>query len=68
MICTVVPFTRKVFIGYPFRSFVPPTGMPKGFKPGDRVRFRFHLDKDGMAVLSSVEPAKGDMGGQGGKP
>lgn len=46
----------------------PPTGMPKGFKPGDRVRFRFHLDKDGMAVLSSVEPAKGDMGGQGGKP
>ncbi|CAJ0808673.1 Cation efflux system protein CusB [Ralstonia psammae] len=43
----------------------PPTGVPKGFKPGDRVRFRFHLDKDGMAVLSSVEPAGG---GTGGKP
>ncbi|GCB06501.1 efflux RND transporter periplasmic adaptor subunit [Ralstonia sp. SET104] len=37
----------------------PPTGLPKGLKPGDRVRFRFHLNADGMAVLSSVEPATG---------
>jgi Cu(I)/Ag(I) efflux system membrane fusion protein len=35
----------------------PPAGLPKGLKPGDRIRFRFHLDKDGMAILSSVEPA-----------
>lgn len=41
----------------------PPTGLPKDLKPGDRVHFRFHLDKDGMAVLSSVEPA-GDAGGK----
>lgn len=43
----------------------PPAGLPKGFKPGDRVQFRFHLDKDGVAVLSSVEPA---AGAQGAKP
>ncbi|MDK3024654.1 efflux RND transporter periplasmic adaptor subunit [Cupriavidus taiwanensis] len=35
----------------------PASGMPKGFKPGDRIRFRFHLDRDGAAVLSSVAPA-----------
>ncbi|MGH8784350.1 MAG: efflux RND transporter periplasmic adaptor subunit [Cupriavidus necator] len=35
----------------------PPAGLPKGFRPGDRVRFRFHLNSDGMAILSSVEPA-----------
>lgn len=35
----------------------PPSGMPKGFKPGDRIRFRFQLDRDGAATLSSVEPA-----------
>ncbi|WP_439687555.1 efflux RND transporter periplasmic adaptor subunit [Cupriavidus oxalaticus] len=35
----------------------PPAGLPKGLKPGDRIRFRFHLDKDGVAILSSVEPA-----------
>nr|WP_311530183.1 efflux RND transporter periplasmic adaptor subunit [uncultured Ralstonia sp.] len=43
----------------------PPTGLPKGLKQGDRVHFRFHLDKDGMAVLSSVGPA---ADGTGGKP
>ncbi len=42
----------------------PPTGLPKGLKPGDRVRFRFHLDQDGTAVLSSVEPAANGVGGQ----
>ncbi|QUP55660.1 efflux RND transporter periplasmic adaptor subunit (plasmid) [Ralstonia syzygii] len=42
----------------------PPAGLPKGLKPGDRVRFRFHLDKDGMAVLSSVAPAGADQGGK----
>ena len=35
----------------------PPAGLPKGLKPGDRIRFRFHLDRDGAAMLSSVEPA-----------
>ncbi|SPK75668.1 RND family efflux transporter, MFP subunit (plasmid) [Cupriavidus taiwanensis] len=35
----------------------PASGMPKGFKPGDRIRFRFRLDRDGAATLSSVEPA-----------
>ncbi|WP_024973252.1 efflux RND transporter periplasmic adaptor subunit [Ralstonia pickettii] len=44
----------------------PPTGLPKGFKPGDRVRFRFHLNSEGIAVLSSVELAGTDS--QGGKP
>lgn len=43
----------------------PPTGLPKGFKPGDRVRFRFHLNSDGIAILSSVEPA---AAAQGAKP
>ena len=43
----------------------PPTGMPKGFKPGDRVRFRFHLDSEGMPILSSVETL---TAAQGGKP
>jgi Cu(I)/Ag(I) efflux system membrane fusion protein len=43
----------------------PPAGLPKAFKPGDRVRFRFHLDRDGMPVLSSVEAA---AGAQGAKP
>ena len=43
----------------------PPTGMPKGFKPGDRVRFRFHLDSEGLPILSSVETA---TAAQGGKP
>ncbi|WP_416047247.1 efflux RND transporter periplasmic adaptor subunit [Cupriavidus basilensis] len=44
----------------------PPSGLPKGFKQGDRVRFRFHMDKDGAAVLSSVEPAT--AAAAGGKP
>jgi Cu(I)/Ag(I) efflux system membrane fusion protein len=35
----------------------PPAGMPHGFKPGDRVRFRFHLDNEDMPILSSVEAA-----------
>ncbi|BDB26733.1 efflux RND transporter periplasmic adaptor subunit [Cupriavidus sp. P-10] len=35
----------------------PPAGLPKTLKPGDRIRFRFHLDKDGVAILSSIEPA-----------
>jgi Cu(I)/Ag(I) efflux system membrane fusion protein len=42
----------------------PPSGLPKRFKPGDRVRFRFQLHDDGMAVLSSVEPAGADQGGK----
>lgn len=44
----------------------PPSGLPKGFKQGDRVRFRFHMDMDGAAVLSSVEPAT--AAAAGGKP
>ncbi|MFS8973560.1 efflux RND transporter periplasmic adaptor subunit [Cupriavidus necator] len=40
----------------------PPTGLPKGLKAGDRIRFRFHLDRDGAAILSSVEPAAGASG------
>ncbi|RDK07493.1 efflux RND transporter periplasmic adaptor subunit [Cupriavidus lacunae] len=40
----------------------PPTGLPKGLKPGDRIRFRFHLDRDGAATLSSVEPAGNAQG------
>ncbi len=43
----------------------PPAGLPKGFKPGDRVRFRFHLNSDGMPILSSVEAA---TSAQGAKP
>ncbi|SPD66971.1 Membrane fusion protein, Cu(I)/Ag(I) efflux system (plasmid) [Cupriavidus taiwanensis] len=35
----------------------PASGMPQGFKPGDRIRFRFQLDRDGAATLSSVERA-----------
>ncbi len=35
----------------------PPAGMPKGFKPGDRIRFRFRLNRDGVATLSAVESA-----------
>lgn len=42
----------------------PPTSMPKGFKPGDRVRFRFHLDSEGLPILSSVETATAARGGK----
>jgi len=45
---------------------VPPTGLPKGFKQGDRVRFRFHMNSDGEPVLSSVQPAT--AGAPGDKP
>ncbi|WP_432257339.1 efflux RND transporter periplasmic adaptor subunit [Cupriavidus sp. TMH.W2] len=44
----------------------PPAGLPKGLKPGDRIRFRFHLDRDGAATLSSVEPAGNNA--QGARP
>ncbi|KJK20865.1 RND transporter MFP subunit [Burkholderiaceae bacterium 16] len=44
----------------------PPTGLPKGFKQGDRVRFRFHMNGDGEPVLSSVQPAT--AGASGDKP
>ncbi|SPA22260.1 RND family efflux transporter, MFP subunit [Cupriavidus taiwanensis] len=40
----------------------PASGMPQGFKPGDRIRFRFHLDRDGTATLSSVERATAASG------
>ncbi|MBB3009745.1 efflux RND transporter periplasmic adaptor subunit [Cupriavidus alkaliphilus] len=40
----------------------PASGMPQGFKPGDRIRFRFHLDRDGAATLSSVERAAAASG------
>ncbi|WP_454727440.1 MULTISPECIES: efflux RND transporter periplasmic adaptor subunit [Cupriavidus] len=40
------------------------TALLKGWKQGDRVRFRFHLDQDGMATLSAVQPA----GTEGSKP
>ncbi|WP_439673215.1 Efflux transporter, RND family, MFP subunit (plasmid) [Cupriavidus necator] len=43
----------------------PPAGLPKGLKSGDAIRFRFHLNSDGMAILSSVEPA---ASAQGAKP
>ncbi|MEN7527558.1 MULTISPECIES: efflux RND transporter periplasmic adaptor subunit [unclassified Cupriavidus] len=42
----------------------PPAGLPKGLKAGDRVRFRFHLNNDGMPVLSAVEPAASVQGGK----
>ncbi len=45
----------------------PPAGLPgglKGFKPGDRVRFRFRLNSDGEAILSAVEPAGNPQGGK----
>ncbi len=38
--------------------------MLKGLKPGDRIRFRFSLNQDGAATLSSVQPA----GAEGAKP
>ncbi|SOY44444.1 efflux RND transporter periplasmic adaptor subunit [Cupriavidus taiwanensis] len=40
----------------------PPAGLPKAFKPGDRIRFRFHLNSDGLPILSSVEAAAGVQG------
>lgn len=40
----------------------PAAGMPQGFKPGDRVRFRFRLDSEGVATLSSVEAATPNSG------
>jgi len=42
----------------------PPAGLPRALKPGDRIRFRFHLNSDGVAVLSSVEPAATAPGGK----
>jgi len=43
----------------------PASGLPKGLKEGQQVRFRFHMDNDGMPVLSSVLPASA---GEGAKP
>jgi Cu(I)/Ag(I) efflux system membrane fusion protein len=40
----------------------PPAGLPKAFRPGDQVRFRFRLDRDGLPILSSVEAAAGTQG------
>lgn len=40
----------------------PPTGLPKDLTAGQQIRFRFHLDEDGMAVLSSVQPASAPGG------
>lgn len=33
----------------------PPAGLPQGLKPGQLVRFKFHMDAEGMPVLSSVQ-------------
>ncbi|MDC6177100.1 efflux RND transporter periplasmic adaptor subunit [Ralstonia solanacearum] len=41
---------------------VPASGLAKGLKPGQPVRFRFHMDADGMAMLSSVEPVSDAKG------
>lgn len=35
----------------------PPSGLPKGLKEGQQVRFKFHMDADDEPVLSSVQPA-----------
>lgn len=40
----------------------PPAGMPKGFKTGDRIRFGFRLNGEGVATLSSVETAAPNTG------
>lgn len=39
----------------------------KGWKPGDRIRFHFHLGKDGEATLSTVETTADSAPADGGK-
>lgn len=39
----------------------------KGLKPGDRIRFRFRLDQDGAARLSTVQPVSEPATANGGK-
>ncbi|PLP99380.1 efflux RND transporter periplasmic adaptor subunit [Cupriavidus pauculus] len=39
----------------------------KGVKPGDRIRFHFRLDQDGVATLSAVQPAEKPATAGGGK-
>ena len=34
----------------------PAAGLPPGLKPGQRVKFAFVMDKDGMPVLTRIEP------------
>lgn len=43
----------------------PPTGLPKDLKPGQQIRFRFRLDADEVAVLTSVQPV---AAGNGSRP
>lgn len=42
-----------------------PAGMPKDLKPGQRIRFRFRLDADQVAILTSVQPV---AAGNGSRP
>ncbi|SDC87204.1 membrane fusion protein, Cu(I)/Ag(I) efflux system [Cupriavidus sp. YR651] len=42
----------------------PPSGLPRGLKDGQQIRFHFHLNNDGEPVLSSVQPVAGNAGGK----
>jgi Cu(I)/Ag(I) efflux system membrane fusion protein len=42
----------------------PASGLPKGLKEGQQVRFRFHMDSEGTPVLSSVQPVSASVGGK----
>ena len=35
---------------------VPATGMPASVKPGATVQFSFSMGKDGLPVLTHIEP------------
>ena len=35
----------------------PPTGLPPGLKPGQSVSFAFTMSKDGLPVLTRIQPA-----------
>ncbi|CAG9172765.1 efflux RND transporter periplasmic adaptor subunit [Cupriavidus pinatubonensis] len=40
----------------------PVSGLPKGLKQGQQVRFKFRMDAEGVPVLSSVQPASTTAG------
>jgi len=42
----------------------PPSGMPKGLKEGQQIRFKFHMDSEGTPVLSSVQQSAASTAGE----
>ncbi|WP_454909638.1 efflux RND transporter periplasmic adaptor subunit [Variovorax gossypii] len=40
---------------------MPAAGLPQGLKPGQTVNFAFHMNKEGLPVLTRIDPAGAAM-------